>query len=219
MTELKTNSKKLISENHKYFLLFFVGIILPLMVLVDLCHRLARGGSFSFDIPILNYIHQFSNLPLNQFMIFATNLGSPLVVMSIAIITLLILLYAKKYYSSLFFILTMGGAGLINLISKPIFHRMRPELWHHLVTETDFSFPSGHAIGTMALFLTILVLLRHTKWRYLALVIGIIYVLIIGLSRLYLGVHYPSDILAGWLAAIVWTTFIYQILQTSSNSI
>lgn len=213
MTKTQSPKPSPISRSHQQFLLFFIGIILPIVVLVDLAHRVARDGGFGFDLPTLNYIHQFAGSNLDKIAIFLTNLGSPVAMGFVAALVLIILIWKKRYYASSFFALAVGGAGIINLLAKPAFHRLRPELWPRLVTEVDFSFPSGHAMGSMAPFLALLILLWPTKWRYLTLATGLIFVAIIGLTRLYLGVHYPSDVLAGWLTSIVWVTIIYSLCQ------
>ena len=100
--------------------------------------------------------------------------------------------------------LIVGGAAAINFLTKLIFHRVRPHLWPSLTPEADYSFPSGHALISLAVMVSLLLLAWPTRWRGPTLLAGGFFVLLVGLSRLYLGVHYPTDVLAGWAAGGAW---------------
>ena len=104
----------------------------------------------------------------------------------------------------LFAALALGGSALLNLATKQVFARERPSLWESIAPETTFSFPSGHAMGSMTLAWVCLLLAWRTRWRLPVLVAVLLFTTVVGLSRVYHGVHYPSDILAGWTAASVW---------------
>lgn len=80
------------------------------------------------------------------------------------------------------------------------------------VREAD-SFPSGHAMGSATLAAAVVMLLWRTRWRWPALVLGVCFAVWVGASRVYLGVHYPSDILAGWTAALTWTCLAYLVVR------
>jgi undecaprenyl-diphosphatase len=107
----------------------------------------------------------------------------------------------------------VGGAALINFLAKQAFGRVRPELWISRVQETTYSFPSGHAMSTMAVAAALTFLLWKTRWKWLMLAGGAAFVLMVGLSRVYWGVHYPSDILAGWAASIAWVAGVKMIFD------
>lgn len=114
--------------------------------------------------------------------------------------------YRQQRRSLLYLVVTLLGSAAINLYAKTFWHRMRPHLWDSSFPPlTDFSFPSGHAMSSMVMAAVLITLCWHTRWRWLVVASGSVYVLGIGWSRLYLGVHYPSDILAGWMIAIAWT--------------
>ena len=100
------------------------------------------------------------------------------------------------------------GAGLLNLLLKATFQRDRPDLWEHIVTELTYSFPSGHAMASMALGSAMIMAFWRTRYRVVALIGGVFYIISIALTRLYLGVHYPTDIIAGWCAALAWVVFV-----------
>jgi undecaprenyl-diphosphatase len=102
------------------------------------------------------------------------------------------------------------GAELLTQLLKLSFHRPRPVVAHPLITAAEFSFPSGHAsvslvvYGMLAFF--ILLGLRSTLLKALVIVVTVLLVLLIGISRLYLGVHYFSDVAAGYVMGVIWLT-------------
>ena len=91
-----------------------------------------------------------------------------------------------------------GGSALLNLAAKQAFARDRPSLWESIAPEHNYSFPSGHAMGSMTLAVALVLLAWNTRWRWPVVAAMAVFVPMVGLSRVYLGVHYPSDILAGW---------------------
>jgi undecaprenyl-diphosphatase len=104
--------------------------------------------------------------------------------------------------------ISSGGAALLATFLKYLFQRPRPELFESDYTASFYSFPSGHATVAVAFYgtLALLIALRLKGWRrWTLLAAGAGLALLLGLSRLYLGVHYPTDILAGYLAAALWT--------------
>lgn len=111
------------------------------------------------------------------------------------------------------------GNSIIIQILKQLYERPRPEFSSPLLTEANFSFPSGHAAASIVMYglLAYLILIRRNKMKTparLAVVIAVLWVgVFIGTSRLALGVHYPSDVLAGWLVAIAWLTVLVCVDQ------
>lgn len=117
--------------------------------------------------------------------------------------------WLRKMYAVGTLILAINiGASLINVGLKDFYERPRPELVPHLTEEYTASFPSGHAMLSTVVFLTLATLLgRFTpEYRLRAYYLGIALTLslLVGVSRVYMGVHYPTDVLAGWVAGLVW---------------
>jgi undecaprenyl-diphosphatase len=123
------------------------------------------------------------------------------------------LLYAGKRAEAGWIALSMIGSSVIDGLLKHWIARPRPELVPHLAQVYDPSFPSGHAMVSAALYLTLALMLAEAE-RGLAARVGLVsffslVVLLIGLSRIYLGVHWPSDVLAGWCFGAVWALLVF----------
>jgi undecaprenyl-diphosphatase len=145
----------------------------------------------------------FENLWLN-----ITALGSAHVVTLIALAVLGFLLIVKEWRTALVFAVAMIGGALGSTVLKELFERSRPEVVHRLVDASGLSFPSGHSLISAVVYPTLGALItRLVPQRPLKLyviVVALLLMLLIGFSRIYLGVHYPSDVLAGWMLGLGW---------------
>lgn len=184
--------------------LLFVGVLLPLMLLGAVAEDVAEKEIFSFDQPLLMALHARSSAFLDSVMYAATEIGSALGLVPLCAAVFLYLWRRAQRREASFWLLAVGGAAAINFLAKQGFARVRPALWISRVQEHTYSFPSGHAMATMATAAALCVLLWPTRWRWLAIAVGAVFVLLVGSSRVYFGVHYPSDILAGWAASLAW---------------
>jgi len=114
------------------------------------------------------------------------------------------------------FLLSVGGSEIWNIIIKNWMQRQRPNT-HRLIEISGFSFPSGHSMAAFALYGTLTYLLwRHIPalaGRIAMIVIGVALTLLIGISRIYLGVHYPSDVFGGYLASATWLMLSIYIFE------
>jgi membrane-associated phospholipid phosphatase len=122
-----------------------------------------------------------------------------------------VLLALRHRGNALFWAVAMGGTGVLNSGAKLFFRRERPELWLSPAPEHTYSFPSGHAMGSMALVAALAVLAWPTRWRWWAIILGGAFTLSVGFSRVYLGVHFPSDVVAGWSASLAWVLGLSQL--------
>jgi membrane-associated phospholipid phosphatase len=203
-----------ISEHKIAVLAVFFGLFLALLIgFAQLADEVHEGETLWIDKSILLAINGTSNDILNTFFVVVTQLGGVLGVITLTA-GLLTLLALRRRFTDVFVVTaTVGGASLLNLILKLLFERARPDLWQQLIVETSYSFPSGHAMGSAALALAVMYICRNGRLRWPAIVLGSLYILIIGLSRLYLGVHYPTDILAGWLVSAAWLCVVVLVLH------
>lgn len=201
---------------HRWQLLWlFVAVLLPLLLFGLLAEDVLEHQAFRFDDPLLLDLHHLATPGLDRLMLGLSLLGYQAGVVPVDLAVALWLLLRRHLRAALFFMLAVGGAGLLNQLTKWLFGRDRPKLWPSLAPEATFSFPSGHAMGSIALVTALVILLWSTHWRYPMLVIGSLFVLLVGVSRLYLGVHYPSDVLAGWVASFAWVMGLSYVLYDS----
>lgn len=193
-------------------LLLFLGVLIPLAAFGALAEDVWRQERLAWDVPILLFAHGYASPMLDRVMLFFTRIGYIYGVVPVDIALLLFLMLRRRWGDSLFFGTAVGGAAALNLAVKHLFGRVRPALWPSPAPEKTFSFPSGHAMGSTALVAALVVLCWPTRWRWPVLILGSLFVLLVSLSRIYLGVHYPSDILAGWAASLAWVVGLSTVL-------
>ncbi len=185
-------------------LLLSVGVIALFAKIVE---DVVEGESRRFDETILLFIHGYTPGWLDGPLRLVTALGYYWVVLPLLVVAV----YAfyrkgRKVSAALLVVSTVGGIFLTTAL-KALFQRSRPELFDSGYTASFYSFPSGHATIAVGFYgtLTLLVAWRLTGFRRWAVAVaGSALVLLIGFSRLYLGVHYPTDVIVGFLAAPLW---------------
>jgi membrane-associated phospholipid phosphatase len=192
--------------------LFFIGVLLPLWGFGELADELREGEAFFFDDPLLHAAHALGNQGFDHFFVAMSALGYQWGVVPFNVLMLLWLGLKRWIREGLFAGVAVIGSALLNLGTKQLFARERPTLWESIAPESTYSFPSGHAMGSMTLAWVVVLLAWRTRWRMPVLVAALAFAVLVGLSRVYLGVHYPSDILAGWAAASIWTVGAYLLV-------
>lgn len=183
-------------------LLLNLGIFFVLALMVEYHHIFAWEKTFLLEL------HAHSTLFLDTSSIFLTNLGSAPVVCVAMVLVLAVVALQKQLARAIFFGITFGGAVLLNPLLKFIFQRNRPHLWNTLIPENDWGFPSGHTMGCVALISCLILLLPAGRPRLWVALVGIPFAVLVGASRLYLGVHFPSDVLAGWVVVLAWISLM-----------
>lgn len=145
---------------------------------------------------------------LRKVMVDLTSLGGGPFLTLLTVATAGFLVAARKWGMAVFVVLAIAGGGLAGNLLKWIFVRARPDLVPHLVNVDSASFPSAHAMNSAVTFLTLGILLGRTQKdrRLKAYLMGtaIFLTLIVGFSRVYLGVHWPTDVIAGWAVGAAW---------------
>jgi membrane-associated phospholipid phosphatase len=190
-------------------LLLFFGLLLPLWGFAELADEVHEGESFGFDRPILRFAHGLASDGLDTVFVFFSAVGYAWGVVPVDIALIAILVWRRRMREGLFAGVAIVGSALLNFATKQFFARERPALWDSIAPETTYSFPSAHAMGSATLAWVLLLLAWRTRWRWPVTIGMAAFAVMVAFSRVYLGVHYPSDILAGWAAASVWTAAVY----------
>ena len=196
-----------------------VGLVAVLM------ESIAEGGSFRFDTAILVALRRPGHLDqpigpswLLQSAIDLSALGGFTLQWLLGGASVLFLVYIRRRAEAAWLTGSILGASVLNASLKSMLHRPRPELVPHLAMVSNASFPSGHAMISAAIYLTIGAMMAETQPRrsariFLMCFAGLL-VLLIGASRIYLGVHWPSDVLAGWCLGSVWARVAFAANRT-----
>lgn len=192
--------------------LLFGGVLLPMWVFSELADEIRDAEAIVFDEPLLLLAHALAREGFDRVFLFFSAIGYDRGVVPFDIALVVVLVALRRYREGIFAAIALGGSALLNVAAKQAFARERPVLWESIAPEATYSFPSGHAMGSMSLALVLVLLAWPTRWRWPVLAAMAVFVTMVGLSRVYLGVHYPSDILAGWAAASIWVVGAYLLL-------
>ncbi|RUM97117.1 phosphatase PAP2 family protein [Pseudaminobacter arsenicus] len=146
-----------------------------------------------------------------------TSLGGTVVLIFITLSTIVYLLLARKPAAALFVFAAIAGGQILSSVLKLGIDRPRPDLVSHLVEVHTLSFPSGHAMLSAVTYLTLGALLTHIlpdrATKLYVLFLAVLVTFCVGVSRIYLGVHWPSDVLAGWCAGTAWAMLCWLIAR------
>ncbi len=146
-----------------------------------------------------------------------TEIGSTVSMAIVATVAVLVLWIRGRRGDAVLVAVVSAGAGLLVLVGKATVGRERPPEEFRLVTETNESFPSGHALASAAIIGVLLVvvvpLIRSRGWRAAAIIVGVLFVLAIGWSRVYLGVHWATDVIGGWVTGVAWLTLCVTVRE------
>jgi membrane-associated phospholipid phosphatase len=183
------------------------------VLFVALADEVREGETLTVDNAILLAINSHAAPLWNRFFLSITHLGDFIGIITFGVILLMILYLRKRYGDMILLTAGVGGATIINVILKSIFERSRPDLWNQLINEASFSFPSGHAMASSAFALSVIAIFWYTRYRYVALALGVSFTVCISFSRLYLGVHYPTDIVGGWIVSAVWVGIVVAVVR------
>jgi undecaprenyl-diphosphatase len=172
-----------------------------------LAEEMLEGDTQKFDTFVRAAVHQHATPALTGFMMGVSFLGSVAVVTTLCLVAVSVFLYFRQARTAALLAVTMAGMAALDVALKLAFHRHRPVAYFG-PTPATYSFPSGHAMGSVCFYGVLAAILaarargkvgKWCIWAGAVLLIGMI-----GYSRIYLGVHYPSDVIAGYCAGAVW---------------
>jgi undecaprenyl-diphosphatase len=172
-----------------------------------LAEEMLEGDTQQFDAFVRTAVHQLATPSLTRLMQVFSFLGSVAAVTTMCLVAVCVSLYFRRTRAAVLLAITMLGVAVLDVALKHAFHRPRPVAFFG-AAPGSYSFPSGHALGSLCFYGILAAILaarvrgrgaKFCVWMAAALLVGMI-----GLSRIYLGVHYPSDVIAGYCAATVW---------------
>jgi undecaprenyl-diphosphatase len=175
-----------------------------------------------FDRALDDYLHAHATPPLTTFFLIVTALGSIEAMVLLGVIVAAILAWGRRWLLLGSWLAAVAGSAVLNQLLKGLFERPRPYFEHPLLIETSYSFPSGHAMESFVVYgmLAYFAVLALRSWKArVAVVCGAaLLVVLIGFSRMYLSVHYFSDVLAGYAAGGVWLSALITGVETIRRS-
>ena len=204
--------KELIIKNYKW-IIFFLFFVIFLAIAEDVFEQ----EIFEFDSVVYNFLVNNRNEALNNFFKIITQFGSALVLI---IITILCVIFIRDKKYKILVPANLVTIAIINIVLKNFFLRPRPnEL--RLIEETGYSFPSGHAMASTA-FYGLLIYIVHEKVENrilrntICIMLGLL-ILLISISRIYVGVHYTSDVIAGTCFSIAYLILITRLIKSQND--
>jgi len=199
-----------------------VGAIIAVAATVafaSLAENVLEGGTQTFDVAILEWLHGHQSKALTAVMVEMTYLGTGTVVIVVVGVAALFLWHTEHKHSARLLLAATIGNILLNGALKLVYHRPRPSVFAWQTTAVSSSFPSGHAMSATVVYGTVAYLLmrlqKHHWAKMLTLTGATLLILLICLTRLYLGVHYPSDVLGGIVVGLAWASFCMATLEAS----
>jgi undecaprenyl-diphosphatase len=213
-------------ERHelRWLLIGLAGCVL-LLVFLKLASEVMEGETLAFDRRIMLAFREPGNLSqaigpswMASVMMDLTALGGPTVLALVVLTVVGFLLLQGRYWTGLFILATSASGEALSYALKGLFFRPRPTVVPHLREAFSTSFPSGHAMQSAIVYLTLGAILmrlaegRLTKIYCFAAAMGLTF--LVGLSRVYLGVHYPTDVIAGWVVGLLWASTCWLVAQS-----
>ena len=186
------------------------GVVVAFVVVYAfalLAYEVLEQQTAALDNGTLEFLQRFSSPQLTRAAEIISLFGSELVWV-VGVVLLGVFAWQRRWGAALMLVLVTGGAQLLNDVLKELFHRARPESLQGIIHAQQFSFPSGHAMVAAAFYLYLAYItwrLVRAWWRGVVIVGLVLLALLVGLSRVYLEAHYLSDVIAGYLAGVLWT--------------
>lgn len=192
-----------------------IGLILAVGALIFfgwLADEIFEGDVKIFDETVRQAANQIASPMLTHWMKFLSFVGSAIVLAPLGIVIVVIFLRLKWRRATVLFAVAMAGEVILSMTLKGVFRRTRPDAFFGYELPSSYSFPSGHSLGAFCFFgilaWLITARLENRTAKILIWILAVTLIFSIGFSRIYLGVHFPSDVVGGYSAALVWTVTV-----------
>jgi undecaprenyl-diphosphatase len=200
-------------------ILSLAAAVLSLFLFGWIAGEMREGDTIKFDLAVRNWVHQFASPGMTRAMTAVSLLGYDLLIVAL-VMALAVFAYLQWRRAAAWLAITMAGALALDLALKYAFQRPRPQPFFGAAPHS-FSFPSGHALCSFCFYGVLAGLIAaRTRSKVLRVAVGVMaaaLIVAIGLSRIYLGMHYPSDVIAGYLAAAVWVATLLVLDRWREN--
>lgn len=197
--------------------LSFVAAAVAIAIFAQLAEGVLEGDTQGFDEAVLTWFQTHRTPGLNRVMLEITALGSGSVIIMVVLLASVFLWLTHHKWSVYVLLLVVFGSKLLNTMLKGGFGRERPSIVESITDVNSLSFPSGHAMSSIVAYGSIAYLISRLEpsWRlrYAIWIFVILLVLAIGVTRMYLGVHYPSDVIGGYLAGVAWVGLVAALIK------
>ena len=209
LSELGHDDQERLAQSGAILLAGSLAAVATLYGFAWLAYAVLEQQTQALDLATLNALRSYTDPRITQLALFISLFGSQAVIV-VAVALLALFIAQSRWGAAVTLVLVAGGAQLLNDVLKELFHRARPTPIAGFIDAQQFSFPSGHAMVAAAFYLYLAylswhLLRRRGHWRIVFVAALATLALLIGLARLYLGAHYLSDVLAGYLVGLLWT--------------
>jgi undecaprenyl-diphosphatase len=190
----------------------FLGAVAALILFAWLANQIFHHATIRFDAAVRDSVHSLASPALTRFFRVVTEFGSERFLAPFCLVVIWRLVAAGRRRAAIVFAVAAAGGESLDFVLKLLFRRERPPVFFGIAAPHSYSFPSGHSMlsacifGVLAAILTTRMKSRGKRAAIWA--VAAVATLTIGLSRVYLGVHYPSDVLAGYSAAVIWVASV-----------
>jgi len=213
-----------LARQEAFVLLTAFGVVLAVSGFIELAEEMREGEMHQFDEWILRLARRTDDPALMigprwlaEAVTDFTALGGTAVLTTVLFCAIGYLALLNRYGAAALVVVASAGGGLLSVGLKQVFARGRPDIVPHLVTVEGLSFPSGHSMAAAVIYLTLGALLarfaarRRLRIYVVAISLGLTF--LIGITRVCLGVHYPTDVLAGWAAGLGWALLCWLVAR------
>jgi len=205
-------------------LMLGIGVCLLLWGFLALASEVMEGDTTTLDTRILVALRKSDDPSrpigpswVENSLLDLTAIGGPTVLGLVVVAVVGFLVLQTRYHTAIVVLATAASGELVNYVLKNVFLRPRPDVVPHLRNVTTSSFPSGHAMESAIIYLTLGAMLMRLSERRITKVytmgIAIALTLLVGISRVYLGVHYPTDVIAGWMFGFFWASLCWMVAK------
>jgi membrane-associated phospholipid phosphatase len=196
-----------------------VGCIVGTLGFIWLAGAIFANRFITIDDELIAWLHALWGPISDQVMLFFTTIGEPLVLGLFVVVVALALWRRGRWIDAAGLVVAAAGCAALNQLLKSVYQRARPDLFPGPFHLTSYSFPSGHAMGAIVCYGMLAFLgarlLRQPRHRVALVLVAALLVLGVGLSRIYFGVHFPTDVLGGFIAGAIWLVISIQIVRVA----